>query len=107
MTDEQKQQINDANKESTTKRQQLFTDIRNGQVERTKYREKLSEISKTTEEKIHGVLSKDQQAQFEKMKGEKFEMPARRIQRQAVPGRIQIRPGRIPKKPAAKDTDLS
>jgi len=42
-------------------------------VQRAKYREKLQEISKETETKTLDVLTKEQKAQFEKMKGEKFE----------------------------------
>ncbi len=75
------------------KRTELVQDVRNGNVERAKYGEKLQEITEETETKIIDVLTNEQKAQFEKMKGVKFELPQRRFQFQAVP----IQPGQLKK----------
>lgn len=93
LTPEQKKQIQDASAAGQKKRAQLVQDVRNGNVERTKYREKLDEIAKETETKTMDVLTDEQKAQFEKMKGAKFELPQRRFQFQAVP----LQPGQLRK----------
>jgi len=93
LTPEQRKQIQDAGAAGQQKRAQLVQDFRNGNVERTKYREKLDEIAKETETKTIDVLTDEQKAQFEKMKGAKFELPQRRFQFQAVP----LQPGQLRK----------
>jgi len=93
LTPEQRKQIQDASAAGQQKRTQLVQDVRNGNVERAKYREKLDEIAKETETKTIDVLTDEQKAQFEKMKGAKFELPQRRFQFQAVP----IQPGQLRK----------
>lgn len=93
LTPEQKKQIQDTAVAGQQKRIQLAQDVRNGNVERAKYREKLGEIAKETETKTLDVLTDEQKTQFEKMKGAKFELPQRRFQFRAVP----IQPGQLRK----------
>ena len=68
LTDEQKKQIQDTAAAGRQKRTQLGQDVRNGNVERAKYREKLQAITKETETKTTDVLTDEQKAQFAKMK---------------------------------------
>ena len=84
ITKEQTQAMTKLQEDMTKKRQDLFQDIRNGNVQRNQYRAKLDEITKEHESATIEVLNKEQQAAFEKMKGEKFELPARGVIR-AVP----------------------
>ena len=93
ITDEQTKQIKEVAEGSQQKRIQLFQDIRNGNIDRTKVREKQDAITKDSETKTMDVLTDEQKAQFEKMKGAKFDMPQRQIQLQAVP----VQPGQLKK----------
>ena len=43
-----------------------------------KYRDKAKRLREKTGEKAMAVLSEEQKTQFEKLKGEKFELPRRR-----------------------------
>lgn len=89
ITDEQKQKIVDVQAESQQKLIQLRQDVRNGNVERAKYRGKIQEINKETEKNTLEVLTKEQQAEFDKLKGEKFDFPQRQFRA------IQIQPGQL------------
>ncbi len=108
LTDEQRKKIADLQAEQQQKVRQLAQDVRNGNVERAKYREKLDELSKEHEKDTMDVLTDEQQAEYEKMKGEKFELGRRAFGAiQAVPvqpgqiRRIQIQPGKIQIQPKA------
>ena len=107
---QQQQQFKEIEQSAVEKRKQLFQDRRAGAVDRTKYSAKLKEISKDQAAKSENVLSKEQQGQFQKLKGEKFEMRAQVIRRGPValpaangqPRKIQIQPrpqGKLQKVP--------
>lgn len=114
ITDEQKKKMAEARASVARDRQKLSADIRARKVDRTKYREKLQELAKASDQKVLDVLSKEQQEQFEKMKGKKIALGRNTINGRAVilpirPGvggiRIEVRPAlRTPprKKPAPK-----
>ena len=110
ISDQQQQQFQEIEQAAVEKRKQLFQDRRAGSVDRTKYSEKLKEISKGQEAKSESVLSKEQRDQFQKLKGEKFEMRAQVIRRGPValpaangqPRKIQLQPrpqGKLQKVP--------
>lgn len=110
ISSEQQNKIKDVQKSATEKQRKLRTAIRNGTLDRTKYREKLQEIQKEREKKTLEVLTKEQRAEFEKMKGKRFDF-GRRFGRpglRAVPlpaGKIRIKRIRVrgkvrPQKPA-------
>jgi len=110
ISDQQQQQFKKVEQAAVEKRKQLFQDRRAGSVDRAKYAEKLKEISKDQEAKSENVLSKEQRDQFQKLKGEKFEMRAQVIRRGAgilpaaggQPRKIQLQPrpqGKLQKAP--------
>lgn len=68
LTDEQKKKLNAQNEENRTKMGELF---RSGN--REGMREKMESMRKESEEKALAVLSADQKAAFEKLKGKPFE----------------------------------
>ena len=107
---QQQQQFKEIEQAVVDKRKLLFQDRRAGAVDRTKYSEKLKEISKDQEAKSENVLNKEQQDQLRKLKGEKFEMRAQVIRRGPValpaangqPRKIQLQPrpqGKLQKVP--------
>ena len=110
ISDQQQQQFQEIEQAAVEKRKQLFQDRRAGSVDRAKYAEKLKEISKDHEAKSENVLSKEQHDQFQKLKGEKFEMRAQVLRRGAgilpaaggQPRKIQLQPrpqGKLQKVP--------
>ena len=74
ITDEQKRKMAEARQSVGQDRQKLFAEIRAGQFDRTKYREKLQEIAKANDQKVLEALSKEQQEQFAKMKGKTIQL---------------------------------
>jgi hypothetical protein len=107
ISDQQQQQFKGIEQSALDKRKQLFQDLRAGNLDRTKYSEKLKEISKGQEAKSENVLSKEQREHFQKLKGEKFEMRAQVIRRGPValpaangqPRKIQLQPRKIQLQP--------
>jgi len=95
LTPDQKKQLEDVATAGQQRRVQLMQDVRNGNVDRAKYREKLDEITKETEAKTWEVLTDEQKAQYKNMKGAKFELHQRRPLFRAVP--IPVQPGRLKK----------
>ena len=64
-----------------------MSDLRGGMREateeqRTEIYEKLRKIRSDADEKVLGMLTAEQKEAFEKMKGEKIELPTRRGRRQ-------------------------
>lgn len=84
VTEDQKKEFKEVQEETRQARQKLSKDIRNGNIERKKYREEAQKITKSMEKKTIEVLNKEQQDQFAKMKGKKFEI--KRPTFRAVPG---------------------
>ena len=74
ITDEQKQKMAEARASIVQDRRKLYEQIRGGKFDRSKYREKLQEMAKAGDQKVLDALSKEQQQQFEKMKGNKLEL---------------------------------
>lgn len=87
ITSEQTEKIKKAGEEIQTTMREKFQEMREGgggfsrenfAEMREKMQEMMGTIRKDHEDKVMGVLTSDQKKQFEKMKGEKFEMPERR-----------------------------
>ncbi len=106
ITAEQKQKMAKVRESIYQKYRKVLEDIRAGKVDPAKYDEKLQEIDNTSDrdQRILGVLSKEQQIQFEKMEGEKLELgrnnspyPVPGPPSQIVAERIEVKP--MPKKP--------
>ena len=82
LTDEQKTKLADLAKDEQAKRSELFSGMRDASEEQrreafAKYRKNRADA----DEKALGLLSAEQKEAFEKMKGEKFELPSRRGRR--------------------------
>lgn len=79
LTDEQKKKLEaatTANMESMrTQMQQLFQGGNRDQQNRDQMREKMQQLRKEADEKVLAVLTADQKAAFEKLKGAAFTMP--------------------------------
>ena len=87
LSKEQQQQIDKIQKETVESRQNLFRNNAGG--DRAKRVEQARELAQQSEKKTMEVLTDKQREAFQKMKGEKFEMPGARFQ--AIPARIQLR----------------
>jgi len=79
LTDEQKAKLANIAKEAAAKRSELFSSMRDASDEQrqeafAKYRQARTDA----DEKALGVLTPEQKEAFEKMKGEKIELPSRR-----------------------------
>jgi Spy/CpxP family protein refolding chaperone len=75
LTDDQKEALKTINEEAGKKRQELFTGGFGGsEEEQAQRREKFASLQKETEEECLAVLTDEQKAQFNKMKGPKFEL---------------------------------
>jgi hypothetical protein len=74
ISDEQKKKMAAARASAIQDRRKLYEEIRGGKVDRTKYREKLQELAKASDQKVLDALSKKQQDQFEEMKGKKIDL---------------------------------
>ena len=107
ISDQQQQQFQGIEQSALDKRKQLFQDLRAGNLDRTKYSEKIKELSKQQQAKSENVLSKEQRDHFQKLKGEKFEMRAQVIRRgpavlpaaKGQPRKIQLQPRKIQLQP--------
>ncbi|NQU19858.1 MAG: hypothetical protein HQ567_01140 [Candidatus Nealsonbacteria bacterium] len=78
LTDEQKAKLAQIGKDSQAKRSELYGSLRDASEE--KRREAYTKVRKMrsdADEKALGLLTAEQKEAFEKMKGEKFEMPSR------------------------------
>lgn len=71
LTDDQKKQLAAAGEEATSKLRELG---RGGQGEQQERFAKMQEINKARDEKVAGVLTADQKAAFEKLKGKPFDV---------------------------------
>jgi Spy/CpxP family protein refolding chaperone len=85
LTDEQKKKVAELDKATQDKITEAYSALSNlSQEERrekmAELREKVSKMRNEAEEKALGLLTAEQKEAFEKMKGEKFEPPARRRQ---------------------------
>lgn len=85
LTDEQKKKAADLDKATQDKITEAYSSLSNlSQEERrekmAELRENITKMRNEAEEKALGLLTAEQKEAFEKMKGEKFELPARRRQ---------------------------
>lgn len=71
ITDEQKKKLETIREEAGTKMREAFSGFQPGQGPSEEARTKMQEIRKESNEKTLAVLTTEQAAQFEKMKGEK------------------------------------
>ena len=93
LTDDQKEALKTINEEAGQKRQELGGGGRGGSdEEQAQRREKFTALGKETEAECAAVLTDEQKAQFEKMKGPKFELDMSGFGR-GGPGGRQGRPG--------------
>ncbi len=76
LTDDQKKKLVEVGRENRQKMRAAFSEGRGG--DRQAMREKFTKLREEAHKALLAVLTKDQQAQFEKMKGEKFDLPQRR-----------------------------
>ncbi len=78
LTEEQQKKVAEIGKETQAKQSELFSGMRDASDEqRAQAREKLLKIRGDADEKALAVLTAEQKAAFEEMKGEKFELPMR------------------------------
>jgi hypothetical protein len=76
LTDDQKGAMKTISEESDKKRGELFAGIRGASEEdRGKIFAQIGELNKETESECLAVLTDDQKAKFDKLRGEKFELP--------------------------------
>jgi Spy/CpxP family protein refolding chaperone len=85
LTDEQKKKAAELDKATQDKMTEAYAALRDlSQEERrekmAELREKITKLREDAEQKAVGLLTAEQKEAFEKMKGEKFELPARRRQ---------------------------
>jgi Spy/CpxP family protein refolding chaperone len=83
LTEEQQQKLAEIGKDVEAKQSELRGGMRDATAEqRTEIFQKLRQIRTDADEKALGVLTAEQKEAFEKMKGEKIELPTRRGRRQ-------------------------
>ena len=93
LTDDQKEALKMITEESGKKSQELFAGFRGADEEqRGKMMAQMTEIRKETEAEAMAVLTDEQKAQFEKLKGPKFELDMSAFGR-GGPGGRRGRPG--------------
>jgi len=85
LTDEQKKKAAELDKATQDKISEAYSSLRNlSQEERrekmAELRDKMTKLREEAEKKALGLLTAEQKEALEKMKGEKFELPARRRQ---------------------------
>ena len=79
LTDEQKEKLAQIQKDAQAKRSELMGGLRDASDEqRREAMTKVRQIRADTDEKALGILTDEQKEAFEKMKGEKIELPQRR-----------------------------
>ena len=82
LTDQQKQKVAEISKDSQAKQSELYATMRDATDEqRSEVYQKLRQVRSDADEKALGVLSAEQKAAFEEMKGEKIELEMRRGRR--------------------------
>ncbi len=76
LTDDQKGAVKTISEEADKKRQELFSGVRGASEEdRRKIFEQMGTLTKETESECMAVLTDDQKAKFDKLRGPKFELP--------------------------------
>lgn len=79
LTDEQKEKLAQIQKDARAKRTELMSGLRDaGDEQRREAMTKVRQLRTETDEKALGILTDEQKEAFEKMKGEKIELPSRR-----------------------------
>ena len=79
LTDQQKEKVAEIAKESQAKQSELYATMRDATDEqRSEVYQKLRQVRSDADEKALGVLTAEQKAAFEEMKGEKIELEMRR-----------------------------
>lgn len=94
ITDDQKKKLADIRKAGAKNRRKVLQDSRAGGkkvINYKKYQQKIEEALMEQEKKTLEVLTKEQQAQFRKMTGKKFELPLRQGFRAIGPAGIRLR----------------
>ncbi|NLF72323.1 MAG: hypothetical protein GX575_25085 [Candidatus Anammoximicrobium sp.] len=86
ISDEQKKKLEEARNASMEAMRAMFQGGNRDQ-DREQMRAKMQDMRKQAEEKVLAVLTADQKAQFEKMKGESFQMPEGAFGPGSRPGR--------------------
>ena len=85
LTDQQKEKVAEIAKDSQAKQSELYATMRDATDEqRSEVFQKLRQVRSDADEKALGVLTAEQKAAFEEMKGEKIELEMRRRQRSAA-----------------------
>jgi Spy/CpxP family protein refolding chaperone len=83
---DQKQQLDTIREEGRARAGELFGGGGGGQVDRDAMRQRFEEYRREQSEKLLGVLTSSQRAEFEKMQGDKFELDLTAIQNRGGPG---------------------
>ena len=84
LTDEQKEKLAEIGKDSRARQTELFGTMRDAtDDQRSEAFQKLRTIRSEADEKALGLLTAEQKAAFEEMKGKEIELETRRRQRQA------------------------
>ena len=81
ITKEQTEKIRAAMQANATEMREMMQSMRGGGGDRTQMREKMAALRKKGETAVLAVLSKEQQAGFDKLKGAKFELDRTSIRR--------------------------
>lgn len=109
ISDEQKEKIAAAREESQTKMREQMRELfqnRGQDTDRDAIREKMQALRSDSDKAVLAVLSSEQQAKFEKMKGPKFEIDMRQLfQGRGGPGRGQRPGGNNPQPKSSQDLD--
>ena len=81
LSDEQKSQLTQQQEANRGEMQKLFEGARGDEAARTGMREKVEQMRTQSSEKALGVLTSEQKAKFEELKGEKFDLDMSQFQR--------------------------
>jgi hypothetical protein len=92
LSDAQKSQLTELQEANRGEMQKLFEGARGDEAARQGMREKIELFRTQANEKAMAILTSEQRAQFEAMKGEKFELDMSQFQRGGPGGRPQRRP---------------
>ncbi|HEX2473913.1 MAG TPA: hypothetical protein VHK01_04175 [Lacipirellulaceae bacterium] len=74
ITDEQKTKVGEARESNMEATREAFRDLRDQDLSEDEMRDKMREIQQEGDKKVLAVLTSDQQAKFEQLKGEKVEI---------------------------------